>query len=59
MVWTNRDPAAHTTTADEGQWDNSTLQEGQSFSFTFTEAGVFSYFCAIHPSMTAKITVNN
>ena len=59
VVWTNRDGVPHTTTAAEGQWDSGTLQEGQSFSFTFTEAGVFSYFCAIHPFMTAEVTVSN
>ena len=59
VVWTNRDGTSHTTKAVEGQWDSGTLREGQSFSFTFTEAGVFSYFCAIHRSMTAEVTVNN
>ena len=59
VVWTNRDGASHTTTAKAGQWNSGTLREGQSFSFTFTEAGVFSYFCAIHPFMTAEVTVNN
>ncbi|RLE16816.1 MAG: copper-binding protein, partial [Actinobacteria bacterium] len=24
---------------------------------TFTEAGTFTYFCSIHPSMKASITV--
>ena len=59
VVWTNRDGASHTTTAKEGQWDSGTLREGQSFSVTFTEAGMFSYFCSIHPFMTAEVTVNN
>ena len=57
VVWTNRDAVSHTTTARAGQWDSGTLRERESFSFTFTEAGVFSYFCAIHPSMTATVTV--
>jgi len=59
VVWTNRDGVTHTATAQEGQWDSGILRERESFSFTFTEAGVFSYFCAIHPFMTAEVTVNN
>ena len=59
VVWTNRDGAGHTTTAGQGQWDSGRLQQGESFSFTFTELGVFSYFCAIHRSMTAEVTVTN
>ena len=59
IVWTNQDGVSHTTTADQGQWDSGRLREGQTFSFTFTEAGVFSYLCTIHPSMTAEVTVTN
>ena len=59
VVWTNRDDARHTTTAAAGQWDSGALRKGQSFKFTLTEAGVFSYFCSIHPYMTAEVTVNN
>ena len=59
VVWTNLDGASHTSTANEGQWNSGTLRGGETFSFTFAEAGVFSYFCAIHPFMTAVITVNN
>ena len=33
------------------------LQPGQSFTFTFAQAGTFPYHCDIHPTMTATITV--
>lgn len=59
VVWTNRDGAGHTTTAVQGAWDSGRLGQGQSFSFTFTEAGVFAYRCNIHRAMTAEVTVNN
>ena len=60
--WSNADSAPHTTTSGgpgalTGVWDSATLTQGQSFDFTFTEAGVFQYFCIIHPSMTATATV--
>ena len=59
VAWTNRDGVAHTTTegSDPEIWDSFALQPGQSFSFTFTEAGTFNYFCAIHLTMRATVTV--
>ncbi|MBI4282685.1 MAG: hypothetical protein HY672_04290 [Chloroflexi bacterium] len=62
IVWTNRDSVPHTTTSGtspnpNGIWNSGTLQNGQSFSFTFSQTGTFPYFCAIHLSMTAVITV--
>ncbi len=62
IVWTNSDSAPHTTTSGEpgnttGVWDSRRLNQGGTFSFTFNEAGTFNYFCTIHPSMTATITV--
>jgi predicted lipoprotein with Yx(FWY)xxD motif/plastocyanin len=56
VTWTNNDSVAHTVTSDSGAF-NGSLAPGATFSFTFTQAGTFSYHCAIHPSMTAKIVV--
>ncbi len=41
VVWMNQDDAVHTTTSDAPLpiWDSGTLKKGQSFSFTFTQAG--------------------
>ena len=33
------------------------LDFGQTFQFTFNQAGEFQYFCVIHPFMMATITV--
>ena len=61
VAWTNQDGVAHTTTEDSDAniWDSFSLQPGQSFSFTFTERGTFKYFCAIHPTMRATVTVTS
>lgn len=62
ITWTNDDAGAtHTVTsgtrdAPDGKFDES-LSSGGSFSFTFTEAGSFDYFCRNHPSMNAKVVV--
>jgi hypothetical protein len=63
VTWTNLDDAPHTTTAGfpevpSGQWDSSTLNQRDSFSFTFQNLGSFPYFCDIHPdTMRATIEV--
>jgi len=59
ITWTNDESGvAHTTTSDDGLWDSDLLNPGDSFELTFTEAGTFTYFCSIHPSMIATITVS-
>ncbi|HSJ70560.1 MAG TPA: plastocyanin/azurin family copper-binding protein [Acidimicrobiia bacterium] len=60
VEWQNRaSGTSHTTTAVDGEWDSGSLEAGGSFSQTFTEAGSFDYFCAIHPAMTGTITVES
>lgn len=53
---TNEDSMAHTWTAVGNEFDSGSLGEGESFDFTFDEAGEFDYFCTIHPTMTGTIT---
>lgn len=55
--WTNNDDAPHTATHVDGDWDTGTLNQGESATLEFTEPGTFEYFCAIHPQMTATLTV--
>ncbi|MCK9487003.1 MAG: hypothetical protein M0R73_09970 [Dehalococcoidia bacterium] len=57
VVWSNQDGVPHTATADDGSFDSGSIQGG-TFSHRFEEAGTFSYFCAVHPDMTAEITVS-
>ncbi len=33
------------------------LDTDEKFSYTFTQAGSFPYFCSIHPKMTGKVVV--
>lgn len=55
VTWTNKDTAQHTATsgtpsAKDGKWDSGALASGAAFTFTFTQAGTFSYFCTVHPT---------
>src|SRR5215204_4755154 len=61
VSWTNNDSQPHTVTSgSNGQPDNKfnsspnfspLLNPGQTFSFTFTQAGDYPYFCMLHPNM--------
>ncbi len=57
VTWTNKDAIAHTVTSDTGLFDSGSLGSGGTFSYTFTQTGTYSYHCAIHTYMTAKIIV--
>ncbi|MCL5095996.1 MAG: CHRD domain-containing protein [Candidatus Omnitrophica bacterium] len=65
VTWTNAGAFQHTSTsgnsppASDGLWDSGIVQPGGTFSHTFTTAGTFPYFCAIHYflGMTGVITV--
>jgi plastocyanin len=56
--WVNQGNAPHTVTANDKSFDSERLNPGQSFTHTFQGAGTFSYFCEIHPHMTASVSVN-
>lgn len=55
VTWTNKDSAPHTVKGTA--FTSETLNQGQSYSYTFNEAGTFEYQCGIHPSMRAKVIV--
>jgi plastocyanin len=58
VTWTNNDSTAHTVTVNSGNGPNSgQLQHGQTYSFTFSQAGTFAYHCNIHPQMKATVVV--
>ena len=57
VVVTNADTTQHTWSAVEGAFDSGALAPGDTFEFTFTEAGTFDYQCNFHPSMTGTIVV--
>lgn len=58
VTWTNQDSSAHTVTSDTpGVFGSGQLAQGQTFQFTFSQAGTFAYHCAIHPTMTGTVVV--
>lgn len=73
VTWTNQDEILHTVTAGTRTYDDQHLQKeitpgppgfdfpldgkGKTATFTFTQAGTFSYLCSRHPGMDAEIVV--
>jgi plastocyanin len=59
VTWTNEDSDAHTVTSQGsgGPLNSQAMNTGATFSYTFTKAGTYEYLCAIHPFMTATVTV--
>lgn len=58
VTFTNEDTFAHTVTAKDKSYDSGNMDKGATFEQTFAEAGTFEYICAIHNSMTGKVTVS-
>lgn len=62
ITWTNEDDFAHTVTAGtranpSGLFDSGNVAAGDTFSFTFEEAGTYEYFCSLHDGMRGVIVV--
>ena len=55
VTWTNRDDIPHTVVSTEGAFKSKVLDTDEKFSFTFSKAGTYPYFCSIHPKMTGKV----
>jgi plastocyanin len=64
VLWSNDDSAAHTVTSGtpsdgpNGLFDSSIFMSAATFEHTFTESGIYDYFCMVHPWMAGQIQVN-
>ena len=56
VTWKNHDDIPHTIVS-AGKFRSKTMDTDDSFSFTFTAAGDYKYFCSLHPHMTGTIKV--
>jgi plastocyanin len=54
---TNKDGFDHTWTSDNGTWDSGHISSNQSYTFTFSQPGTYTYHCAIHTYMKATLNV--
>ena len=59
VTWTNRDDIPHTvvSTDDPKVFKSKVLDTDEKFTFTFSKAGTYPYFCSVHPKMTGTVVV--
>jgi plastocyanin len=57
VTWTNRDDIPHTSVSTDGVFKSKVMDTDEKFSYTFTKAGTYPYFCSIHPKMIGKVVV--
>jgi plastocyanin len=57
VTWTNSDDIPHTAVSTDGVFKSKVMDTDEKFSYTFTKAGTYSYYCSIHPKMTGTVVV--
>ena len=55
--WVNKDAVPHTVTDKNNSFDSGILNEGDSWTYTFTKPGTYTYYCKLHLNMIATVTV--
>jgi plastocyanin len=49
VTWINQDLIAHNVISNTGVFASGDLSPGQTYTFTFTHAGTYPYYCSYHP----------
>jgi plastocyanin len=57
VTWTNRDDIPHTVVSTDDVFKSKVQDSDEKFSFTFTKAGNYPYYCSVHPKMTGTVVV--
>jgi plastocyanin len=57
VTWTNSDDIPHTAVSTDGVFKSKVMDTDEHFSYTFTKAGTYPYYCSVHPKMTGKVVV--
>jgi plastocyanin len=60
VTWTNDDQVDHSVTINSGSGPSSSLfGKSQTYAYTFTKAGTYTYHCDVHPQMHGTVIVTN
>ena len=57
VTWTNSDDIPHTAVSTDGVFKSKVMDTDEKFSYTFTKAGTYPYYCSVHPKMTGQVVV--
>jgi len=59
VTWTNRESVQHTVTGVGGEWGSyEPVDFGATLTNAFDDAGVYPYFCLLHPGMVGAVVVD-
>jgi plastocyanin len=58
VTWINRDDIPHKVVSNDDVFRSNVLDTDGKFSYTFSKAGAYPYFCSLHPKMTGQIVVH-
>lgn len=60
VTWTNNDTVQHDVKSEAGLSEgpmSELLAKGETYNFTFMEAGTYNYYCSPHPYMKGTVIV--
>jgi len=57
VTWVSHSISYDTVTGRGGTFGSGTIAPGGTFTYTFTQPGVYGYYCQYHPWMTGSVTV--
>jgi len=57
VTWVNKDDVPHVIASNDGLFKSKALDTEDKYSYTFTKAGTYAYYCSVHPKMVGKIVV--
>jgi plastocyanin len=57
VKWVNNDDIPHNVVDKGKSFRSKPIDTNETFSFTFTKAGTFNYFCSLHPQMGGTVIV--
>jgi len=64
VTFTNKDPVPHDIASGspahvDSTFDSGLLSQDMSFKFTFTQPGIFHYYCSEHPDSARGVIIVN
>jgi plastocyanin len=57
VTWVNKDDVPHVIASNDGLFKSKGLDTDDKYSYTFSKAGTYSYYCSVHHKMVGKIVV--
>ena len=57
VTWVSHSISYDTVTDKSGSFGSGPIAPGQTFTYTFTRPGVYTYYCIYHPWMTGTVKV--